>query len=171
MVLFCRTAQIPAAADVFSALVMKVRFFMPLAVGAALVSGPSCTGWPRGWTQAKKLAEQDSPAGAWTGTWQSIPTGHSGNLRCAVFPKGHGTWQYRYRATWAKVLCAGFTVDCEATRLPDGRWEITGQRDLGPLFGGTFTHKAILSDGQLQATYQATADHGTLTLRRLEQMP
>lgn len=131
---------------------------------------PACTGWPRGWNQAKSISHQNSPAGAWMGNWKSIPTGHTGQLRCVVFPSPEkpDSWQFRYRASWAKVLCAGFTVDCQAVRQSNGSWRITGSRDLGPLFGGVFTHTATLHGDQLNATYQAAADHGTLTLRRLE---
>ncbi len=150
---------------------MKIPFLRLLTIALALVAGPSCTGWPRGWEEAKSLPDRQGPAGAWTGTWHSIPTGHHGKLRCAVFPKEGPRWQYRYRANWAKVLCAGFTVDCEAIQLPDGRWQVTGQRDLGPAFGGVFTHKGTISGDRLDATYQAAADHGTLTLRRLEENP
>jgi hypothetical protein len=150
---------------------MKFPLLLPLTAAVALLAGPSCTGWPRGWQQAKALNSRQGPAGAWTGTWHSIPTGHTGKLRCAVFPKKGQRWEYRYRASWARVLCAGFTVDCEATPSPDGRWQVMGQKDLGPLFGGVFTHKGTVAGDHMEATYQAAADHGTLTLRRLEEIP
>lgn len=151
---------------------MKSRFHLLTLAGLTHLL-PACTGWPQGWSKVKAVSARDTPAGAWIGTWHSVPTGHTGKLRCAVFPAPGqtGTWQYRYRASWAKVLCAGFTVDCQATRQSDGTWRITGSRDLGPLFGGTFTHTATLSGDQLHATYHAAADHGTLTLRRLAVSP
>ena len=127
----------------------------------------SCTGWPRGWGQAKRLPATEGLSGAWQGTWRSIPTGHTGKLRCAVFPKSPGVWQYRYRATWSGFLCAGFTVDCHGHQRADGSWRVTGQRDLGPLFGGVFTHEGTVTGNQLEARYHAAADHGLLTLRRV----
>jgi hypothetical protein len=136
-------------------------------LAALLLPLPACTGLPPGWSQAQRITGTSTPAGAWIGTWRSTPTGHTGKLRCAVFPKSPGVWQYRYRATWAKILCAGFTVDCTATPLPGGGWSLTGTRDLGPAFGGIFTHKGTLRGPHLNATYQAAADHGTLTLERL----
>ena len=128
---------------------------------------PACTGWPPGWQRAKRLPTADGLSGAWMGTWRSTPSGHTGKLRCAVFPKSPTTWEYRYRATWAKILCAGFPVTCTASPQPDGSIRLTGSRDLGPLFGGTFTHTGTVTGDQLHATYQSTADHGTLTLQRL----
>jgi hypothetical protein len=142
---------------------------LPLAIAAStLFTGVSCTGWPRGWAKAKQLPPSDGPAGAWLGTWHSIPTGHTGKLRCAVFPKDPGVWNYRYRASWAKVLCAGFSLDCKATRQNDTTWRVEGCRDLGAAFGGTFTHTGTISGNELHARYQSAADHGTLTLHRLE---
>ncbi len=141
---------------------------LPALAGLTLLTGVSCTGWPRGWEEAKRMPASQGPAGAWQGTWHSIPTGHRGNLRCAVFPKGDGVWNYRYRASWAKVLCAGFTLDCRATREADATWRVEGSRDLGRVFGGTFTHTGTIKGDQLQAEYKSAADHGTLTLHRLE---
>jgi hypothetical protein len=132
---------------------------------------PACTGWPSGWQQAKHLPATDRLSGAWIGTWRSLPSGHSGKLRCAVFPKSPTTWEYRYRATWAKILCAGFTVTCSATPQADSSIRLAGSRDLGPVFGGTFTHTGTVSGDLLQATYQSSADRGTLTLQRLAPLP
>ncbi len=146
---------------------MKFPFLLPLTAALALAAGPSCTGWPRGWQQAKSLPDRQGPSGAWTGTWRSIPTGHTGQLRCAVFPKAPGIWEYRYRATWAKIFCGGFTVDCRALPQPDGTWTLSGQRDLGPAFGGVFSHTGTVTGGHLEARYHAAADHGELSLQRV----
>ena len=128
---------------------------------------PSCTGWPRGWSDAKKSTATDGLSGAWEGTWRSLPSGHHGKLRCAVFPKSPGVYEYRYRATWARVLCGGFTVSCQARRESDGTWRVTGQRDLGPAFGGVFSHEGTVKGDQLEARYHAAADQGELSLRRV----
>jgi hypothetical protein len=146
---------------------MAFRSLLPTLAALVLLTGPSCTGWPRGWGKAKRLATTDGLSGAWQGTWESVPTGHTGKLRCAVFPKSPGVWEYRYRATWARVLCAGFSVDCQGTRQADGSWRVTGERDLGPLFGGKFSHEGTITGDQLNAQYRAAADHGNLTLRRV----
>lgn len=147
---------------------MKLRFLPVLSSVLLVCFGPSCTGWPRGWAQAKKSTAADGVSGAWEGTWKSVPTGHTGKLRCAVVPKSRGIWQYRYRASWAKVLCAGFTVDCEVTRQRDGAWRVVGERDLGPVFGGVFSHEGRVAGDRLDAKYHAAADHGELALRRVK---
>lgn len=175
-----------------------LRLLLPLvfAIGTA-----SCTGWPRGWNDAKRARTTEGPGGAWIGTWKSESTGHTGKLRCAVFPvkppkspapaaqngakpdskpgsksttasaltpvSSGQVWEYRYRASWAHILCAGFTVDCQARQNPDRSWTITGERDLGPVFGGVFTHQATVDGDELEAKYQSAADEGTLSLRRV----
>lgn len=158
----------PRALPAYSMRSMNVRFLPLLAALLLALLGSSCTGWPRGWAEAKKTTATDGLSGAWEGTWRSTPTGHTGKLRCAVFPKSSGVWQYRYRATWAKVLCAGFTVDCEAKPQKDGTWRVAGQRDLGPVFGGVFTHEGTVAGDRLEARYHAAADQGVLTLRRVK---
>lgn len=143
------------------------RLLLPtVALGIGLTQS-SCTGWPPGWRQARHQSPADGLSGAWEGTWRSTPTGHTGKLRCAVFPKSPKTWEYRYRATWAKIFCAGFTVDCEAVQQTDGTWTLRGQRDLGPAFGGVFSHVGTVSGDRLEAHYHAAADQGELTLRRV----
>ncbi|MES2705211.1 MAG: hypothetical protein V4726_01295 [Verrucomicrobiota bacterium] len=136
---------------------------------ACLLAGmlPSCTGWPRGWMKARTSAPADGLSGAWQGTWKSGRNGHHGRLRCAVFPSKDGKWEYRYRATWAGFFCAGFTVRCEAAPDGPGQWKVRGKKDLGPVFGGIFTHEAQVSGDNLRATYSARMDHGVMELRRV----
>lgn len=150
----------------FGACMKRILSLLLLAVFS--VWGTACTGWPRGWAKAKGISYADGVSGAWEGTWHSIPTGHRGKLRCAVTPKSEGVWEYRYRASWWKVFCAGFKVDCEVRKLPDGSWEVVGERDLGKLFGGIFSHRGIVSGDEMKAEYRSKADHGELRLRRVE---
>ena len=143
------------------------RLLLPAVALSAGLTQSSCTGWPRGWTKARQHSPADGLSGAWEGSWRSVPTGHTGKLRCAVFPKAPGIWEYRYRATWAEIFCGGFTVDCRAVPQPDGTWTLSGQRDLGPAFGGVFRHTGTVSGGHLEARYEAAADHGELSLQRV----
>lgn len=128
----------------------------------------SCTGWPGGWRKARTSATADGLSGAWLGTWESSRNGHHGKLRCAVFPTADGKkWEYRYRATWAGFLCAGFTVRCTAVPEGPGRWKVHGEKDLGAVFGGLFRHEAQVSGNQMRATYSAKVDEGVMELRRV----
>lgn len=136
---------------------------------ACLLAGllPSCTGWPRGWVAARKSVAGDGLSGAWLGTWRSEGTGHHGKLRCVVIPDSKGKWEYRYRATWSGFLCAGFSVRCDAVPDGPGRWLVKGERNLGPIFGGVFTHEGTVSGDKLEAKYSAKVDHGIMELRRV----
>ena len=147
-----------------------MRLTFQLCLTAALCGTMvSCTGFPRGWRAAKSSPPTDALSGAWVGTWRSDANGHTGGLRAVVapLPEQPGTWRFRYRASWKRVLCAGFTVDCRATRQPDGSWRVTGSRDLGPLFGGVFNHTATVSGDTLDACYDARLDRGTMSMKRL----
>ncbi len=147
---------------------MSSRLFQIVLVLLMAGLGSSCTGWPRGWAQAKNAPTTDGLSGAWEGTWRSHANGHTGRLRCAVFPKSPNTWEYRYRASWAKVLCAGFTVECTGHRQRDGTWRVTGERDLGPVFGGVFRHVGTVAGDRLEARYEAAVDEGELSLQRVK---
>ena len=140
----------------------------PLFACLLAVMLPSCTGWPRGWMKARSAASADGLSGAWLGTWQSGRSGHHGKLRCAVVPSKNGQWEYRYRATWAGFLCAGFTVRCHAVPDGPGRWKVHGEKDLGPVFGGVFTHEARVTGDRMRATYSAQMDHGVMELRKVD---
>ena len=129
----------------------------------------SCTGFPRGWATAKSSPPADALSGAWVGTWRSDANGHTGGLRAVVAPVAGqpDTWRFRYRASWKRVLCAGFTVDCRGSRRPDGTWNVTGSRDLGRAFGGVFTHAATVSGDAFEACYDSKLDRGTMSLQRV----
>ncbi len=127
----------------------------------------ACTGFPSGWSAAKRLPATDPVTGAWIGEWRSEGSGHHGGLRCVVERKDADTCHFRYRASWAKILCAGFSLDAMAK--PDGKGGqiVTGSKDLGRIFGGVFTCNGTIKDGVFQSRYGAKMDRGTMTLRRL----
>jgi hypothetical protein len=147
----------------------RVRSFLALSAALGCAVLPSCTGIPRGWNQAKSARPQDAATGAWIGTWRSEVNGLHGGLRAVVetLPGQPDTLRFRYRASWMKVLCAGFTVDCGVQRQPDGSLRVTGAKDLGRAFGGTFEHSGSIHAGRLSARYAAAIDRGTMDLRRL----
>src|SRR5688500_10209529 len=51
---------------------MRLRFL--LLIPALLL--PACTGFPRGWSEAKRSTPTDPVSGAWIGTWRSTVNGH-----------------------------------------------------------------------------------------------
>ena len=132
---------------------------------------PACTGIPRGWSEAKRSTPADPVSGAWIGTWRSTANGHTGGLRAVVTKVNGDTWNFRYRASWAKILCAGFTLD--SVVKPDGKggWIASGSKDLGKAFGGMFTSNGTIRGGHFSATYEAKMDRGVMELDRLVDHP
>jgi hypothetical protein len=77
-----------------------------------------------------------------------------------------GGWEFRYRATWAGLLRAGFTCPAVVTRDGPGGWKIEAQQDLGPAFGGPFRSAGCVKDGVFLSTYESSADRGSMRMER-----
>ncbi len=104
-----------------------------------------------------------SVEGAYAGRWMSAANGHTGALQCVVTRRGADRYHFRYRAEWARVFSAGFTIDCALAQ--GGR--IVGSKDLGPLFGGVFHHEGAFNKGKFAACYSAKYDRGTMEMERV----
>ena len=94
--------------------------------------------------------------------------GHTGDLLCAVTPTSAtepGIHTFRYHATWGRILSAPFTVRCNVDR----QGKITGSKNLGPLFGGMFSHEGMLRGDTFRARYQSSLDRGTMEMRRVRE--
>ncbi len=141
---------------------MRLRFL--LLIPALLL--PACTGFPRGWSEAKRSHPADPVSGAWIGTWRSTGNGHTGGLRAVATKLPGDTWNFRYRASWAKILCAGFSLDATVKSDGKGGWLVSGTKDLGPTFGGTFTSVGTIRGDVFNACYDAKMDRGVMELRR-----
>lgn len=107
-------------------------------------------------------------SGAWLGTWRSEGSGHHGTLRAIVttVPERDNTWQFRYHATWAKILSGGYTTYHIAIPQRSGSYKISGQHDLGKLFGGTFHYEGTATPTHFKATYRSSNDHGIFEMSR-----
>jgi len=131
----------------------------------------SCVGFEREWKQSVadyRSGKIASPAGPWTGTWATGTNGHTGNLRAIVKPadKAPGEYDFRYHATWAKVLSGAYTVRFPVKKK-GGVYRADGEKDLG-LFG-SFGHKATISRDSFEATYSNDkGDLGTFSMERPE---
>jgi hypothetical protein len=137
-----------------------------LVAAALALSLASCTGFPRGWSAAKRTPPPDPVSGAWIGTWKSDVNGHHGGLRCVAARTDAQTWHFRYRASWAKVLCAGFSMNAAVKPLGRDSFRVTGSRDLGKLFGGVFSCNGTVSGDRFSARYDSVHDRGSMELRR-----
>jgi hypothetical protein len=129
----------------------------------------SCTGIPAGWSEAKRSSGTDPVSGAWIGTWRSEKSGHTGGLRCVVTRQDPVTCHFRYRASWAKILCAGFSLNSSVRPDGKGGYTVIGSKDLGKLFGGVFTCKGTIREGVFQSHYEAKLDHGIMEMRKVSQ--
>jgi hypothetical protein len=132
----------------------------------------ACTGIPRGWQEAKRSAVTDVN-GAWLGTWRSDVNGHSGGLRAVVtpVPGTSETRLFRFRASWAKILCAGFSFEGTVKAGGPNTWTVTGSKDLGRVFGGTFTCTGTVRADEFKARYDSKMDRGVMELRRVRNGP
>ncbi len=129
----------------------------------------SCASFERDWRQA--IADYEggaasTPAGPWIGEWTTTSNGHTGALR-AIVTKVEGSsneYDFRYHATWAKVLSGTYKVRYPVTGGP-GRYTAKGEENLG-LFG-RFGHSASISNNSFNATYSnKKGDIGKFALKR-----
>jgi len=140
-----------------------------LAAAAILFLFPSCVGFYEDWHAAKKAhpGPHENIEGAWVGSWTSGHNAHTGNLRCIVKDTGGDEYEFRYWATWAKVISGGFDIECEAA-TKNGTTEFSGDMDLGKL-GGHFSHEGTGTPDAIKATWRSQrGDHGTFELKRPE---
>ncbi len=151
----------------------RFRFFVirfaAMAAAVLLLTGCS-TGFHRQWNSPPALTSaQSAPthiAGRWEGSWLSGKNGHHGKLRCVVTPKGDDTYEFYYWATYWKLFRASYKIDAKVAAA-NGTWTLSGERDLGRLFGGAYRHEGEAKDGKLNATYECRIDHGTFEMTKV----
>lgn len=135
----------------------------------------SCAGakFNRDWNQAVAAYEsgeggKNPVSGPWTGTWLSHVNGHTGDLRCLVSPAesaDSNTYEFRYHATWQKILSGGFTAEYDVEKQGRSGFLVKGEKDLGP-FGG-FQHEGRIKGDTFDSTYASDmGDHGVFELKR-----
>jgi hypothetical protein len=133
----------------------------------------NCTaGYNHEWKKVAAQTVAQPPkdlSGAWEGTWKSVPTGHTGTLRAIVSDPTivdgkTAEYQFRYRATWKRVLSAVFASKHEA-RLEGRNYVLSGKKDLGK-FGGVFEFTGTATPQEFHAKYRAKMDHGEFEMKR-----
>ena len=115
----------------------------------------SCVGFEQNWKKAMagyEAGETAGPEGPWTGSWTTITNGHEGKLRAIVSESKSkpGEYDFRYHATYKKILSGGYKVTFPVTRRGSS-YLIDGGKDLG-LFGD-FGHRATITGNSFKATY------------------
>src|SRR3954465_1317219 len=97
-----------------------------------------CSGFESAWRSPALVHPPESGdpfEGRWKGSWKSVPSGHSGGLRCIVTKLDDRTYRAQFKASWALLLKFGYTADMAVERH-DNAAHFTGAADLGKWAGG-----------------------------------
>ena len=135
---------------------MKVALLL---LGIALMTG--CSSFDHEWRAAP--AQASDIAGRWEGRWQSARTRHNGKLRAVITPQTRERYRARFRATYASVLSAEYSVPLDVKKRA-GRSEFRGAADLG--VWGRYESTGYATANQFRATYRSKFDHGTFEMQR-----
>lgn len=148
---------------------MKTRTLLLLSLSALMLQ--SCGSFEREWRQSVadyRAGKISAPAGPWSGTWTTATNGHTGKLRAIVSEAGNrpGEYDFRYHATWAKILSGGYRVRFPVEKR-GGTYRIDGEQKLGMF--GKFRHRATISGSRFEASYSNDkGDLGKFSLARPE---
>ena len=127
-----------------------------------------CSQFERDWRSPALLkppANGDPFVGRWKGYWKSLPSGHSGGLRCIVTPVDDDTRRAQFKASWALLLKFGYTAEMHVRR-EGGVEHFTGQADLGKMAGGVYHYDGHANGTELYCEYRTGADHGYFKMTR-----
>lgn len=122
----------------------------------------------RGWKDAtSRPVTKGSVEGPWVGTWHSVPTGHTGQLRCIVGPRKNdqGDHEFVYRATWAKIFSGTFAATHQA-RKTNGGWKIEGRHTMPNWVGGVYQYEGRVEGEAFKLDYRSAKDHGSFEMGR-----
>jgi hypothetical protein len=123
----------------------------------------------RDFKAAAKAPPQESALGAWSGTWTSSANGHHGKLQCLVTAPvmPNEPYQFRYRATWMKVLSGTFSA--QHTVFPQGPSQSTfsGQHQMPSWAGGLYSYEGKINGNAFHAKYDSVMDQGDYRMTRV----
>ena len=115
-------------------------------------------------------------SGPWEGYWLSDKNAHTGKLRAISTPRpstagdsdsdsdGVEHYDFRYHATWAKVLSGGYRSDHSVSREPDGSYSVKGAENIALL--GLYTSEGTIKGDKFESRYKSDADEGVFILQR-----
>lgn len=150
-------------------------FWVGLAACALLISG--CARFERDWRRALAPGAADAARmgggggqeGAWTGTWTSPGTGHSGKLRCVIggaTKSEAGTEAaFTYHATWS--IFSGTFPTRQPIRLEkNGDVRSIGTWTLPGWAGGRYDYDMTIRGHRCTGTWKSARDSGSLDMTR-----
>lgn len=164
----------------FASAAARLGFLAGWVAAALMVSG--CARFERDWRRAVAAdgaaASTASGAsgkrgvevaeGAWTGTWTSPGTGHSGKLRCVIgAADGAGAKEaaFTYHATWS-IFSGTFPTRQPVQLETDGSVRSIGTWTLPGWAGGRYDYDMTIRDDRCTGTWKCARDSGSLEMRR-----
>ena len=135
--------------------------------GAAIILGlAGCSSFEREWKKTMATpATTSGVQGAWEGVWLSDVNRHTGRLRCLLTSIDEHTFKARFRATYAKVIQVGYSVQLAAVPTATNTL-FHGNANLGWIAGGVYEYAGHATPTNFFSTYRCKYDHGTFELRR-----
>jgi hypothetical protein len=156
---------------------MNIRIaFVLLLLTAALLTSCAGPGFSSAYRKSVDSYRAANPkpkvSGPWEGYWLSDKNQHTGKLRAIATPHpspagaddGFEHYDFRYHATWAKVLSGGYTSDHKVKRKPDGSFSVTGEKDIFLL--GPYRSEGTVRGDKFDSRYHSSADQGVFILKR-----
>lgn len=112
------------------------------------------------------VCSASDPVGKWRGEWQSQSTGHRGPMRANVWKANDGTYQARFSGRFALVIPFTYKVTMHPSYDPHGNVHLHVAKPLGPLMG-SYTMDAVSSGNDLNGSFRAAKDVGSVRMRRV----
>ena len=170
-----RICEIPSFVAAAAARTVRWAGRAPVVAAAALVLA-GCAGYEREWKRGlavppvagARAAAAATPEGAWTGTWTSTGTGHSGRLRCVITVEPGGSGEeatFSYHATWG-IFSGAFPTRQTLRRGADGGFRSAGVWTLPAWAGGRYDYDLTLRGNRLTGTWKSAHESGTMEMTR-----
>lgn len=129
---------------------------------ALLAAG--CSTFNRDWKRAASQPSAEALGGRWEGTWRSERNGHHGGLRALARPLDAGHYEFRFRASYWKILRFGYTAELAVAPADGSANTFEGEADLG--IWGVFQFQGQATPHQFRSQYETSHDHGVFEMQR-----
>jgi hypothetical protein len=103
--------------------------------------------------------------GNWSGHWSDTKSGHTGPLRAVFRPCDEDHYRVTFSGRFFKVFPFRYTVILSVADREADRIFLTGEQNLGPLFG-TFTYTSEADADRFAAHFCSRRYQGDFFLRR-----
>lgn len=143
--------------------------FAPALIGLVLLASSGCSavsGFRRDFNSPCCCASHgDGLAGCWEGCWESLCTGHHGDLQAIITKIDDTHYCARYHGNFFRFI--PFEYSMTLTAVPDGdRLILSGQKDLGKLAGGVYRFTGYATESHFHADYSSCKDRGVFIMSR-----